>query len=173
MSSQSLLWLGHLMPLSARGRVSFPASHALGAGVPSPIASRASSKVLPSQGLGPTLPSAAACEGLGQLSCSHTLRAGLPVPFPSVRAPLCCPDRCRALSPKCYSQWRDRTLHLLSWLQNQFFQMPQVVVGGWERASPYTQAISMQTGLTLLSSHIWGWLICNPLTREGQSYCAA
>lgn len=36
-------------------------------------ASRASSAVLPSQGVGPTLPSAAAYGGLDQLSRSHTL----------------------------------------------------------------------------------------------------
>lgn len=47
--------------------------------------------MLPSQGLRLTVPSAAACEGLGQLSGSHTLQAGLPMPSPAGPAPLCWP----------------------------------------------------------------------------------
>jgi hypothetical protein len=42
---------------------------------------RASSIVLSSPGKGLTLPSAAASEGLGQLSCPHTLDAGSPMPI--------------------------------------------------------------------------------------------
>lgn len=49
------------------------------------------STVLPSQDAEATLPSAAACKGLGQLSSSHTLGADSLMPLPSEPAPLCCP----------------------------------------------------------------------------------
>ena len=72
---------------SAGGKISSSVC-ALGSLTPTG-ASRASSTVLLSQGTRPTLPSAAACEGLGQLSCSHILEASLAVPSPS--GPLHCP----------------------------------------------------------------------------------
>lgn len=58
----------------SKGQVHLSCSHAS-----SLHASRARSTVLPRQGAGPTVLSAAAYEGLGQLSSSHILRAGPPV----------------------------------------------------------------------------------------------
>jgi hypothetical protein len=56
----------------AGGRVSSPAlMPSGGVGLTSTIPSRASSTVLPSQGMGPTLPSAATGELLSQLSLTH------------------------------------------------------------------------------------------------------
>lgn len=50
-----------------------------------------------SQGVGPTLPSATVCQGLDQLSCSHTLGVGSPVPLASGPAPLYCADEAQDL----------------------------------------------------------------------------
>lgn len=50
-----------------------------------------------SQGEGPTLPSATVCQGLDQLSCSHTLGVGSPVPLASGPAPLYCADEAQDL----------------------------------------------------------------------------
>lgn len=63
--SKALLLRGQPVPPSAGGR-ELSSSHAL------IHTSRASSTVLPSQGVGITLSRAAAYEGLGQLSHSHT-----------------------------------------------------------------------------------------------------
>ena len=71
-------------PNAVTGRVSFPAL----------MASRAahfssSSTLLPSQGAGPTLPSAVPVRGKAH-SPTDTLKAGSPTPSPSGPAPLCC-----------------------------------------------------------------------------------
>jgi hypothetical protein len=72
--------------------------------------SRASFTVLSSRGTGPTLQSAAACEGLGQLCSSHTLTL---IPLGLAHQSLCHQDqlycvaqvRCdRTHSPECYRE---------------------------------------------------------------------
>lgn len=74
-SSPALLWLGHPLLPWAGGRVSFPALCPWSRLIHTQ-AFRGSSTVLPGQGTGPTLLSVSVCEGLGQLSRSHTLGAG-------------------------------------------------------------------------------------------------
>jgi hypothetical protein len=92
--------------------------------------SKASSTALPSQGSEPTLPSAAACEGLGQLSHSHTLGAGSPVPFSMRPAPLC---------------YLDEVWGLLFWVLQP--------VRGAELA-----CLLMPSGLALPTAEgAWGW----------------
>lgn len=65
--------------------------------------SRANSTVLVSWGTGLTLSDSTTCSCLGHLSYSHTLMSGSLLPLLSGSAPLCCPGRCRALSPEFYS----------------------------------------------------------------------
>ena len=66
--------------------------------------SRAGFTVLPCQGAQPTLPSAAACEGLGQLACSQVLRAGHLSLQHQSQLHCAAQARYRAHSPECYSQ---------------------------------------------------------------------
>ena len=68
--------------------------------------------MLSRQGTGPTLPSATACEGLGQLSRSYTVGAGLPLPWPSGPAPLCCPGEVQGPLPQFYSSEGARLILL-------------------------------------------------------------
>lgn len=94
-SSPAGLWLGQPMLPSAGGRGS---SHVLvGAWLTPTHAFRASSTVLPSQCVEPTLSSAEACEEIGQLSRSHTLGAGSPGPSPSGPALPYCPNEVQDL----------------------------------------------------------------------------
>lgn len=75
----------------AGSKVSFPSFMPSGSSAPTapePLCSI----VLPSQGV-PTPPSAAAYEGLGQPSCSHTLGDTSPMPSPSGPVPLSCPGK--------------------------------------------------------------------------------
>lgn len=69
-----------------------------------PHASRVSSILLHCRGVGPTLSSAAACEGLGRLSWSHTLDTGSPGLHHQGWLHCVVQARCTACSPECYNQ---------------------------------------------------------------------
>jgi hypothetical protein len=117
------------------------------------------------------LPSTIIGRRQGRLSCSHALRAGLPMPLPSGPAPLCYPGKVQGLLFQVLqpSKGRVNSPALTTW--GPIFQTKQIArsMGGvqeWgHHPHPHATSQQMSGGASSILLCPWGWLTCSPSTR--------
>ena len=139
-----------MLPL-AEGRVSSLLSCAWCIS-PAPMSPGPAPLCCPVKVLGTILPGAAFCKGLGQLSCSHILKAGSLMPLPSGPAPSHLPGH-KAYFPKCHTQQGGRASSpaLMAWVCSQVYCRWQ---GGWEHQF-FTYTTSCRTDGRVNSPMLW------------------
>jgi len=127
--------------------------------------SRASSAVVSTQGLGPTLPNSADHEGLGHFFCSHTLEASSPMPLPHFhpRGPAHTPPAPRPALLCCQGEGQGQIIcsydPRASSLENSWWWGLKWGRGPHTPMPPHSKQVAKSA---LLSSSLQGWVTCAP-----------